>query len=306
MQQGVRWRAILSAIGAYLFFMLQYFVPSEQSFELIQTILAKIHLDPAHVENKALFVSVVLFAPYVAFIYFLFIFFDRVISRITLSSRIEALDTEIEAITRYHKGHPIVEIIDKMLSGIGPHGTRECKKITHIMIDLLITDIRAVMQRLCQREDIRVALFVEAQREVEQGRIESVLSMIASTEFDKDYKHSTFFRKPYGAASYQGFCGAAWAKRRPVCGAFYRGLWPQRDNRFFLYNPKDKRRSFLCIPILESDMESAPISAILSIDSGSSLDFRLSEDLISELYIATKPVQQISQGYLEVLKILDN
>ncbi len=306
MQQRVGWRAILPALGAYLFFMLQNFVPSEQSFSVVEDILGFFSLSPGEVTNKALFVSAVLFFPYIAFVYFLFIFFNGAVSRLTLRRRIEAFESEIEAISRYHSGHPIIDIIDKLLSGNGSDVTKQCKKVTSIMIDLLITDVRDAVQRLCQREDIRVALFVEARREVELGRTENVLNMMASTEFDKDYKHSTFFRKPYNATSYQGFCGAAWTKRKPQCGAFYRGFWLRHDNRFFLYNPNDKRRSFLCLPILESDMESAPVSAVLSLDSGSSLDFRLSEDLLSELHIATKPVQQITQGYLEIIRLIDD
>lgn len=300
------WRAILPLIGAYLFFMLQNFVPTEQSFSVAQRILSFFHLGPIDIKNRALFVSIVLFLPYILLAYFSFVFFEGTMSRITVRSRIEAFEKEIEAISRYHNGHPVIDIIDTILRAKGSDTTTQSKKILSIMIDLLITDVRDAIQRLCLREDIRVALFVEGQREIDPGRKETVLSMMATTEFDKDYKQSTFFRIPYRATSYQGFCGAAWTKRKPQCGAYYRGLGFRRDHRFFLYNPNDRRRSFLCFPILESDMESAPVSAVLSIDSGSSLDFRLTKDLLFELYIATRPVQQIAQGYLEILKLVDN
>jgi hypothetical protein len=199
--------------------------------------------------------------------------------------------------------HPVIDIVDALSTAEKARSLDLSGKVITIMVDLLITDLRDAMQKLCQREDIRVAIFTEQQRDIGARRHENVLSMIASTEFDKNYQQSTFFRKPLADNQYQGFCGEVWATKRAQSGACRRGWLFKKDRRFFLYNPKDKRRSFLCLPVFSSERENSSLSAIISIDSGSSFDFRLGGDLLEEINISLKPIRKLANEYLEILEL---
>lgn len=272
------WYTLLMAAGSYVFFGLQFFVSSDDSFELLSGILKRFNLDASGVHNKPLAVAIALLPIYVLIVWMArYLFFD-LYARLTIETRFQTFANAIEKISRYHRRN----VADETVAFLKKPGTKPAlervKAISNTMIDLLITDLRDAFQELCVCSDVRVAVYAAGYPS--GGSRSSVqLYMRNTTEFDLDLDNSLIFKCKNGL--FEGYCGKAWATMEPQSGTFR--LLPflpfVNDKTFLQGNAFDKTRSFLCLPVVVKTAKGLRPLAVLCIDSGRRIDFAMGNDL---------------------------
>ncbi|MEI9990125.1 MAG: hypothetical protein WDM86_08810 [Rhizomicrobium sp.] len=303
------WLRLLAPIGVYLLFLLQFLVPAEYTSELFTHVLSAHYFDTRQMpsNDKNFWVAVVFFFPYVLCAWIFQNVFVAAYGRLTMNDRLESFDTAIGKIARYCDRHPIADILTRLNAGSADSAGQESLRVVLVMIDLMITDLRDAFQDLCAHPDIRVSIYMESAQEINYKQSpETVLHMMATTVFEKEYEMATRFRRTGPDKRYEGFCGAAFDGGGAVCGT-YRKFGFVHDPRFSLGNGEtanvlEKTRSFLCLPIAKSSARGAPVRAVLAIDSGRRYDFVLTRDTRDLLSLKLTPIKTRLSGYLDALK----
>jgi hypothetical protein len=292
------WVGFFRPVGIYAIFSLQFLIPSAFVFGVVAGWMKPFGIVIDGSVDRPLLIALIFFVPFVFVMWGLQKFFRDFYERITILSRMDDFESAVGKFTRYHKKSPVEQMLDSL--DRGTHADAR-KKVINVMIDILITDLRDAFQDLCVWPDIRVAIYVESLETVSYNKKETVLHMISSTEFDKEYELSTKFRKVNTTDKYEGYCGHAWNTGLPTCGT-YRRFFFWTDKTFFCGNVLDKGRSFLCLPITRSDTTGEPVLAVLSIDSGRRYDLLLSRDLVQTIGIKTTNIRSILAHYLSLLQ----
>lgn len=297
-------KALFPAAGSYGFFALQFLVPTQEAYDVSAWVFRYFGVQVSNIQDEQLFVAMVFFSIYVALILIAQIYFSNVYNRLSMRDRLFAFESDIINITRYHDKQSINHVFDDVTRHPYRFTRENATRLVLVMLDLTITDLRDALQRLCVREDIKVALFLEALSEENPVVPEKVLKAICTTEFNVKLNSITTFRKPRHSREYQGFCGYAWSRLTPSSGT-YRYFGIRKDRRYFAANPRNKLRSFLCLPLKRVAGGIDTVEAILSIDSGWKYDFVINRDLRSELDIITKSVQELILNYIDLLKLIE-
>lgn len=289
------WRNLFGAIGAYLFFALQFLVPTNSMIKLVNELINPIGFYINSGKDSTVAIAIFLFFPYI-FLFILFNFyFNNISNRISIRERIPRFEDAIDNIVRYHEQRPIRDILDKILdrrSDTKRHA--DCHRIIKIMIDVLITDLRDAFQQLLIRDEVKVAIIVENE---EDGQ--KLLYILSTTQFNYKHENSAeFVRSNHG---YPGFCGDTWDKKMSVSGT-YRAFLIMKDNRYSQWGPEDKQKSFICFPIMSKVGRFSDIIAVLSVDSAYRYDLLMSRDLREIIDSKVRPLNNIIVDYLECLR----